>query len=42
MILWGFLNANITKKIDNVRFKELSKTADDKQKDIDVVGDRRR
>jgi len=33
---------NITKKIDNVKINELSNTADDKQEDIDVVGDKTR
>ena len=42
VILWGFRNANITKKIDNVKINELSNTADDKQEDIDVVGDKTR
>ena len=40
MILWGFRNANITKK--KAQINELSNTADDKQEDIDVVEDKRR
>lgn len=41
-ILWGSRNANIMKKIDNVKINELRNTADNIQEVIDVVEDKRR